>query len=99
MNRLYAEFHKLLIGRIIHFLVLLQEKLQALVLQLTEECSQLRSAQNRQILELQTQLQSKLSSQTSCNQEELTECKRNSCGDIQQYLQEGLRFLENRCGR
>ncbi|GAA6231846.1 caldesmon-like [Lates japonicus] len=73
-----------------------EEKLQSLVLQLTEEGCQLRSAQQQQLLELQAELHAKTSSQTSNTQEELTECRRHSCGDIQQYLQGGLRALEHR---
>lgn len=75
---------------------MLQEKLQSLVLQLTEEGCQLRSAQQQQLLEIQAELHAKTSSQTSNTQEELTECRRHSCGDIQQYLQGGLRALEHR---
>ncbi|XP_039977917.1 syncoilin [Xiphias gladius] len=73
-----------------------EEKLQALVLQLTEEGFQLRSAQQQQLLKLQAEVHAQTSSQTSNTQEELTECRRHSCGDIQQYLQGGLRALEDR---
>ncbi|XP_033493210.2 uncharacterized protein sync [Epinephelus lanceolatus] len=73
-----------------------EEKLQSLVLQLTEEGSQLRAAQTQQLLELQAQLHAQSSSQTSNTQEELTEYRRHSCGDIQQYLQGGLKALEER---
>ncbi|KAK2830153.1 hypothetical protein Q5P01_018084 [Channa striata] len=73
-----------------------EEKLQSLVLQLTEEACQLRSAQQQQLSELQAELQAQSSSQTSNTQEELTECRRHSCGDIEQYVQGGLRALEER---
>uniref|UniRef100_A0A3Q3LG85 Syncoilin, intermediate filament protein n=1 Tax=Mastacembelus armatus TaxID=205130 RepID=A0A3Q3LG85_9TELE len=73
-----------------------EEKLQSLVLQLTEEGCQLKSAQQQQLLELHAQLHAMSSSQTSNTQEELTECRRHSCGDIQQYLQGGLKALEYR---
>ncbi|XP_068431794.1 uncharacterized protein sync [Clinocottus analis] len=73
-----------------------EEKLQSLVLQLTEEGAQLRAAQQQQILELQAALQAQTTSLTSNTQDELTECRRQSCGDIQQYLQGGLKALEDR---
>ncbi|KAI3358411.1 hypothetical protein L3Q82_014841, partial [Scortum barcoo] len=73
-----------------------EEKLQSLVLQLTEEASQLRSAQQQQLLDLQAVLHAQSSSQTSNTQDELTQCRRHSCGDIQQYLQCGLKTLEER---
>lgn len=75
-----------------------QEKLQSLVLQLTEEGSQLRAAQQQQLLDLQVQLHTQSSTQTSNTQDELTQCRRHSCGDIQQYLQGGLKALEDRYG-
>ncbi|KAK9527255.1 hypothetical protein VZT92_015908 [Zoarces viviparus] len=73
-----------------------EEKLQSLVLQLTEEGSRLRAAQQQQLLDLQAALQAQTSSQTSSTQDELTECRRHSCGDVQQYLQGGLKALEDR---
>ncbi|KAG7245152.1 hypothetical protein INR49_023718 [Caranx melampygus] len=73
-----------------------EEKLQSLFLQLTEESCQLRSAQQQKVLQLQAELHAQASSQTSNTQEELTECRRHSCGDIQQYLQGGLKALEDR---
>lgn len=79
------------------FLPIFQEKLQSLVLQLTEEGSQLRVAQQQQVLDLQAELHSQHASQTSNTQDELTQCRRHSCGDIQQYLQGGLKALEDRC--
>ena len=76
-----------------------QEKLQSLVLQLTEECSRLRLAHQEKLSVLQAKLQAQNSSQTYSTVEELTECRRHSCGDIQQYLQGGLKALEERCNR
>ncbi|KAK5911489.1 hypothetical protein CgunFtcFv8_005659 [Champsocephalus gunnari] len=73
-----------------------EERLQLLVLQLTEGCSQLRAAQNQRLLELKAQLHAQRSSQTSNTQDELNRSKRHSCGDIQQYLQAGLKALEDR---
>ncbi|XP_054461751.1 uncharacterized protein sync [Anoplopoma fimbria] len=73
-----------------------EEKLQSLMLQLTEEGSRLRAAQQQQLLDLQAALQAQTSSQTSSTQDELTACRRHSCGDIQQYLQGGLKLLEDR---
>ncbi|XP_070702709.1 uncharacterized protein sync [Pempheris klunzingeri] len=73
-----------------------EEKLQSLVLQLTEEGSQLRSAHQQKLSDLQAALHVQSSSQTSNTQDELTQCRRHSCGDIQQYLQGGLRALEER---
>ncbi|KAM9339975.1 uncharacterized protein sync [Symphorus nematophorus] len=73
-----------------------EEKLQSLMLQLTEEGSQLRVAQQQQLLDLQAEVHAQSSSHTSNTQDELTECRRHSCGDIQQYLQGGLKALEER---
>lgn len=67
------------------------------MLQLTEEVSQLSAAHKQQMLDLQAKLHDMRSSQTSDTNDEMTECKRHSCGDIQQYLQGGLRALEDRC--
>lgn len=75
---------------------ILQEKLQSLVLQLTEESSQLRTAQQQQLLDQQAELHAQRSNQSCNTQDELTECRRHSCGDIQQYLQCGLKALEDR---
>ncbi|TMS18044.1 hypothetical protein E3U43_010370 [Larimichthys crocea] len=47
-------------------------------------------------MNLQAELQTQSSSQTSNTQDELTRFKRSSCGDIQQYLQGGLKALEDR---
>ncbi|XP_031143019.1 putative golgin subfamily A member 6-like protein 3 [Sander lucioperca] len=82
--------------REVEFLKREEEKLQSLVLQLTEEGSQLRVAQQQQLLALQAELHAQRSSQTSNTQDELTQCRRHSCGDIQQYLQGGLKALEDR---
>ncbi|KAE8282203.1 hypothetical protein D5F01_LYC19598 [Larimichthys crocea] len=73
-----------------------EEKLQSLMLQLTEEGSQIRTVHQEQLLNLQAELQTQSSSQTSNTQDELTRFKRSSCGDIQQYLQGGLKALEDR---
>ncbi|XP_030597444.1 uncharacterized protein sync [Archocentrus centrarchus] len=73
-----------------------EEKLNSLMLQLTEEGYQLRLAQQQQLSDLIAKLQDQSSSQTPNTAEELTECRRHSCGDIQQYLQGGLRALEDR---
>ncbi|XP_038821722.1 uncharacterized protein sync [Salvelinus namaycush] len=71
-----------------------QMELDALIIKLTEEVSQLRSTHQSQLSTLQSQLQTR--SQTPKPIEEMTQSKRNSCGDIQQYLQGGLRALEER---
>ncbi|KAM9838297.1 uncharacterized protein sync [Aulostomus maculatus] len=73
-----------------------EEKLHSLVLQLMEEGSQVKSAHQEELLNLQTELQVQCASQTSNTQDEMTQCKRHSCGDIQQYLQGGLKALEER---
>ncbi|XP_076005848.1 uncharacterized protein sync [Genypterus blacodes] len=73
-----------------------EEKLQSLELQLTEEGTQLRVAHKQQLCDLKAELQLHTSSHVSNTQEELTECRRHSCGDIQQYLQGGLQVLEDR---
>ncbi|XP_032392275.1 uncharacterized protein sync [Etheostoma spectabile] len=82
--------------REVEFLKREEEKLQSLVLQLTEEASQLRVAHQQQLLDLQAELHAQHSSHTSNTQDELTQCRRHSCGDIQQYLQGGLKALEDR---
>lgn len=74
-----------------------QETLQSRLLQLTEECSGLRSAQHERLSTLQANLQAQTSRQTYSTVEELTESRRHSCGDIQQYLQGSLKALEERC--
>ncbi|KAK6327974.1 hypothetical protein J4Q44_G00036200 [Coregonus suidteri] len=71
-----------------------QMELDTLIIQLTEELSQLRSTHQTQLSTLQSQLQTP--SQTPNPIEELTQSKRNSCGDIQQYLQGSLKALEER---
>ncbi|KAJ3608962.1 hypothetical protein NHX12_023490 [Muraenolepis orangiensis] len=73
-----------------------EETLQSLVLQMTEECSRLRSAQQERLSTLQAKLHAQDSRQTYNTVDELTECRRHSCGDIQQYLQGGLKTLEER---
>jgi len=78
------------------FSLIFQEKINSLLLQLTEEGCQLRSAQQQQLLDLQAQLHTQSSNQTSNTQEELTAGRRTSCGDLQQYLQGGLKALEDR---
>ncbi|KAM6899459.1 syncoilin [Xenentodon cancila] len=72
------------------------ERLNSLLLQLTDEGRQLKSAQQQQLLDIKAKLHAQRSSQTSNTQDELTECRRHSCGDIQQYLQGGLKALEDR---
>ncbi|XP_041759811.1 uncharacterized protein LOC121586865 [Coregonus clupeaformis] len=71
-----------------------QMELDTLIIQLTEDVSQLRSTHQTQLSTLQSQLQTP--SQTPNPIEELTQSKRNSCGDIQQYLQGSLKALEER---
>uniref|UniRef100_A0A4W5KAA7 Uncharacterized protein n=1 Tax=Hucho hucho TaxID=62062 RepID=A0A4W5KAA7_9TELE len=71
-----------------------QMELDALIIKLTEEVSQLRSTHQSQLSTLQSQLQTY--SQTPNPMEELTQSKRTSCGDVQQYLQGGLKALEER---
>ncbi|XP_061597918.1 syncoilin-like [Cololabis saira] len=73
-----------------------EERLSSLLLQLTEEGRQLKSAQQQQLSDMRAKLHAQRSSQTSNTQDELTECRRHSCGDIQQYLQGGLKALEER---
>lgn len=80
-----------------YFFPVFQEELESLVLQLTERVSELNAAHKQQISNIRAFLQAQTSSQTSNTQDELTECRRHSCGDIQQFLQGGLRALEDRC--
>lgn len=76
--------------------LIFQEKLNSVMLQLTEESSQFRSAQQQQLSDLQAQLHTRSSSRTSGTQEELSECRRQSSCDIQQYLQGERKALEDR---
>ncbi|XP_038828232.1 syncoilin-like [Salvelinus namaycush] len=71
-----------------------QMELDTLIIQLTEEVSQLRSTHQTQLSTFQSQLQTPR--QTPIPIEELTQSKRTACGDIQQYLQGGLKALEER---
>uniref|UniRef100_A0A8C7HKL7 Uncharacterized LOC109884259 n=1 Tax=Oncorhynchus kisutch TaxID=8019 RepID=A0A8C7HKL7_ONCKI len=71
-----------------------QLELDAVIIKLTEEVSQLRSTHQSQLSTLQSQLQTH--SQTPNPIEEMTQSKRNSCGELQQYLQGGLKALEER---
>ncbi|XP_049606307.1 syncoilin [Syngnathus scovelli] len=72
-----------------------EEKLQTLLQQMTEEGSQIRSAHQQRLQDLREELR-------LCNagriceatQEELPE--RNSCKDLQQYLQDSLKDLQNK---
>ncbi|KAM9775949.1 trichohyalin [Syngnathus typhle] len=72
-----------------------EEKLQTSLQQMTEEGSQIRSAHQQRLQDLREELR-------LCNagrickatQEELPE--RNSCKDIQQYLQDSLKDLQNK---
>ncbi|XP_030002353.1 golgin subfamily A member 6-like protein 7 [Sphaeramia orbicularis] len=73
-----------------------EEKLQSMVDQLREEGSQIRTAHQQQVLRLEAEIHATSSTQISNTQEELTECRRHSCGDIQQYVQGGLKALEQR---
>ncbi|XP_020498816.2 centrosome-associated protein CEP250 [Labrus bergylta] len=73
-----------------------EEKMKSLVLELTEESAKLRAAHQQQLLHLKAEHHAQRSSQTSNTQDQLTQCKRHSCGDIQQYLQSGLKALEDR---
>ncbi|XP_064838928.1 uncharacterized protein LOC135551680 [Oncorhynchus masou masou] len=78
-----------------------QLELDALIVKLTEEVSQLRSTHQSQLSTLQSQLstlQSQLQthSQTPNPIEEMSQSKRYSCGELQQYLQGGLKALEER---
>ncbi|XP_017276541.1 uncharacterized protein sync [Kryptolebias marmoratus] len=73
-----------------------EEKRNSLLLGLTEESCQLRSAQQQRLLDLRAQLHARGSIQPPSTQEELSACRRLSCGDIQQYLQNGRKALEDR---
>ncbi|XP_077363153.1 uncharacterized protein sync [Festucalex cinctus] len=72
-----------------------EENLQTLLLQMTEEGSQLRSAHQQHLQDLRAELCVCRASQTSSTTQE-EQSKRNSCGDIQQYLQDSLKALEDR---
>uniref|UniRef100_A0A8C8IPJ4 Uncharacterized protein n=1 Tax=Oncorhynchus tshawytscha TaxID=74940 RepID=A0A8C8IPJ4_ONCTS len=71
-----------------------QMELDTLIIQLTEEVSQLGSTHQTQLSTFQSQLQTPR--QTPNPIEELTQSKRTACGDIQQYLQGVLKALEER---
>ncbi|XP_077447392.1 syncoilin isoform X2 [Stigmatopora argus] len=72
-----------------------KENLQALLLQMTEEGSRLRTAHQNRLQDLREKLRLCGVNQTgNKTQEEFS--KRNSCEDIQQYLQDSLRTLEDK---
>ncbi|XP_034561226.1 uncharacterized protein sync [Notolabrus celidotus] len=73
-----------------------EENMKSLVLQLTEERTKLRGDQQEQLLGLQAELYAQGTSLPSNTKDEMTQCKRHSCGDIQQFLQGGLKALESR---
>ncbi|KAM6959053.1 syncoilin [Aplochiton taeniatus] len=73
-----------------------QETLQSLEAKLTEEGTQLRSTHQQQLASLRVHRRAQGSSQTTSTQEELTQCRRHSCGDIQQYLQSSVKAMEER---
>ncbi|XP_037549532.1 syncoilin [Nematolebias whitei] len=75
-----------------------EEALDSLMLQLTAESGQFRSAHQQQLLGLQAKLHTRSCGRTSSTQEELSECRRQSCSNIQQYLQEEQKALEDRYG-
>ncbi|XP_061671086.1 golgin subfamily A member 6-like protein 7 [Syngnathoides biaculeatus] len=72
-----------------------EEHLQTLLLQMTEENSQLRSAHWQHLQDLQEKLCTRSTSHT-CNAMQDDVPQRNSCGDVQQYLQGSLKALEDR---
>ncbi|XP_061616985.1 trichohyalin [Phyllopteryx taeniolatus] len=72
-----------------------EENLQTLFLQMMEENSQLRSAHQQHLQDLQEKLCIHSTSHT-CNAMQEDMSKRNSCSDVQQYLQGSLKALENR---
>ncbi|XP_077599514.1 syncoilin [Stigmatopora nigra] len=72
-----------------------KENLQVVLLQMTEEGSRLRSAHQNRLQDLQEKLRICGINQTgNKTQEEFS--KRNSCEDIQQYLQDSLRTIEDK---
>ncbi|CAJ1083752.1 uncharacterized protein sync [Xyrichtys novacula] len=73
-----------------------EEKMKSLEHQLTEERTKLKAAQQQQLLDLQAEIHAQSSNQPLNTTDEMTQCKRHSCGDIQQYLQGGLKALEDR---
>ncbi|KAM9738520.1 syncoilin [Menidia menidia] len=73
-----------------------EERMNSGLLQLMEESVQLRSAQQKQLSELGAKLQNQSSGLAPNRKEELSEGRRSSCGEVQQYLQGALKALEDR---
>ncbi|KAK7898604.1 hypothetical protein WMY93_019457 [Mugilogobius chulae] len=73
-----------------------EEKLQTAELQLKEERNKLEQKHLRELLNLQEQLSLVTSRHLSVTQEELDQCRRDSHGDVQQYLQDSLKAVEER---
>ncbi|KAF6723048.1 Syncoilin [Oryzias melastigma] len=72
-----------------------EERLQGLLLQLTEDGCRLRSEHQQHLKELQTKLDA-LNSRSCSSQEELGRCRRRSCGDVEQFMQRERKALEDR---
>ncbi|XP_055013449.1 syncoilin isoform X2 [Boleophthalmus pectinirostris] len=75
-----------------------QENLQTAEVQLREDRNKLIQEHQNQLLNLQKMLDLVTSSHLSNTQEEMSQSRRNSCGDVQQYLQDSLKALEERYG-
>lgn len=73
-----------------------QEELQSVVVQLSEDSTKLQMGHQQELLSLKAELLATSSSHMSNNQEEVTQCRRDSCEDIQKYLQDRLKALEER---
>lgn len=66
------------------------------MVQLSEDSTKLQMGNQQELLSLKAELLATSSSHMSNNQEEVTQCRRDSCEDIQKYLQDRLKALEER---
>ncbi|XP_072303750.1 uncharacterized protein sync [Eucyclogobius newberryi] len=75
-----------------------EEKQQAAEVQLREDYNKLQLEHEQQLLNLQEKLNLVTSRHLSSTQEELGQCRKETCSDVQQYLQESLKAVEERYG-
>lgn len=75
-----------------------QEELQTEAVKLSEDSNNLQMNHQQELLRLQEQLNAATSNQMINTQEGLSQSRKDSCGGIQQYLQDSLKALEDRYG-
>uniref|UniRef100_A0AAV2KA40 Uncharacterized protein n=1 Tax=Knipowitschia caucasica TaxID=637954 RepID=A0AAV2KA40_KNICA len=73
-----------------------KEKLSTAEVQMRDESIKLQEEHKQQLLNLQEQFNQVTTRHLSDPQEELKQCRRDLCGDVQQYLQDSLKKMEER---